>query len=415
MLEYNPPAHGTWNIVHIGMQIPDSHQVYVCAINCMRGVTMTAFEMGAEDRFSCVTFDEEDLFKDNLETVTIEGTAEAIESLEKRPRSVLLFTVCTHAFLGTDLGKVYGELRKRFPDIDFCRCYMDPIMQKNGPSPEMKLRYAMFSNLKPLEVRKKTAALLGIDMKATAENSDIVKFLTDNGWEIRQLPDCRDYDEFLKLGESELFISTLPTGKDAIRRTAERLGRKFIYMPMSYSSGKIRESMRELAELTGLEYDPQIYEKEASDAVKSLYNVIGSREIAIDYSAAPEIFSLAEFLLENAFNLNYIYADTAAEHEKEIMERIKSGSKVKILPIIAPEQRMAERKKTDILAIGQKAAWFSNTEHFVNIIENGGFFGFRGITALAELMKEAYNTEKDTADIIPRKAVGLCSCVPGNI
>ena len=37
-LEYNSPAHGTWNIVHMGMLLPGSHQIYVCGANCNRGV-----------------------------------------------------------------------------------------------------------------------------------------------------------------------------------------------------------------------------------------------------------------------------------------------------------------------------------------------------------------------------------------
>lgn len=409
MLEYNPPAHGTWNIVHIGMQLPESHQIYVCAINCMRGVVMTALEMGAEDRFSCVTFDEEDLFKDNLETVTIEGTAEVIEGLEKRPRTVMLFTVCTHAFLGTDLGRVYKELERRFPDIDFCRCYMDPIMQKNGPSPEMKLRYAMFANIRELPVRKKTAAVLGIDMKMTSENSDIAALLTENGWELKQLSDCRDYDEFLNLGETELFISSLPAGKDAVRRNAKRLRRDHIYMPMSFDQDDIDASMTELSKLMGISYDPRKLKEEAKNALENLRDLIGDKVIAIDYSACPQIFSLAEMLLDNGFNLKYIYADSVMPEEKETADKIKADGRVEIRPVIAPEQRVAERKETDILAIGQKAAWFSNTAHFVNIVENGGLYGYRGIIALTELMKDAYLNEKDTADIIPRKAIGLCS------
>ena len=49
-LEYNAPAHGTWNIVHIGMAVPESHSIYVCSDNCLRGVVMTAAEMGCSDR-----------------------------------------------------------------------------------------------------------------------------------------------------------------------------------------------------------------------------------------------------------------------------------------------------------------------------------------------------------------------------
>ena len=60
---------------------------------------------------------------------------------------VLLFTVCLHHFLGSDLNRIYEELGQRFPDICFVRCYMDPIMQKHGLTPDQKLRKAMYDPL----------------------------------------------------------------------------------------------------------------------------------------------------------------------------------------------------------------------------------------------------------------------------
>ena len=33
-LEYNPPTRGVWNIVHTGMLIPESRQIFVCAQGC---------------------------------------------------------------------------------------------------------------------------------------------------------------------------------------------------------------------------------------------------------------------------------------------------------------------------------------------------------------------------------------------
>ena len=70
-LEFNAPVHGTWNIVHIGLMVPECHQIYVCADNCMRGVVLTAAEMGAGYRFSSVLIEENDLYDQNLETITI--------------------------------------------------------------------------------------------------------------------------------------------------------------------------------------------------------------------------------------------------------------------------------------------------------------------------------------------------------
>ena len=60
-LEFNPPVHENWNIVHIGMLVPEAHQIYICGFNCMRGVVLTAAEMGAQERFSSVILYEEDV------------------------------------------------------------------------------------------------------------------------------------------------------------------------------------------------------------------------------------------------------------------------------------------------------------------------------------------------------------------
>ncbi len=119
-LEFNSPAHGNWNIVHTGMLVPEARQIYVCADNCMRGVVLTAAEMNAADRFSFVIVEEKDLLGGNLEDVTIEGVTDILNRLDEKPKAVLLFTVCLHHFLGSDLDRIYGELEERFPEIFLC-------------------------------------------------------------------------------------------------------------------------------------------------------------------------------------------------------------------------------------------------------------------------------------------------------
>ena len=79
--EFNPPAHGVWNIVHVGMLVPEVHQIYVCGVNCMRGVVLTAAEMGQSHRFSMVLLEEQDLIQGTVEDVTLEGVASVLEKL----------------------------------------------------------------------------------------------------------------------------------------------------------------------------------------------------------------------------------------------------------------------------------------------------------------------------------------------
>ena len=98
-LEFNPPAHGPWNIVHIGMLVPEAHQIYVCAVNCMRGVVLTAAEANALHRYSAVEIREENILDGSMEELMVEGVADVLRKLPYRPRAVLLYISCQHFFM----------------------------------------------------------------------------------------------------------------------------------------------------------------------------------------------------------------------------------------------------------------------------------------------------------------------------
>jgi hypothetical protein len=71
-----------------------------------------------------------------------------------------------------------------------------------------------------------------------------------------------------------------------------------------------------------------------------------------------------------------------------------------------PGMRVAGRNAAEFLAIGQKATYFTGTRHFVNLVENGGLYGFKGIAEIAHMMVEAFETEKNPRDFIEIKALG---------
>ena len=123
-------------------------------------------EMNEAERFSFVILKEEHLLNGNLEDITIEGVSDVIERLEQKPKAVFLFTVCLHHFLGSDLERIYAELGKRFPEICFVRCFMDPIMRKSGLTPDQKLRLSMYDPLKKgtvTEEGQRRISILGSD------------------------------------------------------------------------------------------------------------------------------------------------------------------------------------------------------------------------------------------------------------
>ncbi len=435
-LEFNAPAHGNWNIVHIGMLLPEARQIYVCADNCMRGVVLTAAEMNAADRFSFVLLDEEDMTLKNLEEVTIEGVSECLDRLDKKPPVVLLFTVCIHHFLGCDLDYIYKKLGERYPDIYFCRCYMDPLLQKTKPTPDQKLRAAMYDPIKPLPVNPHTVSLIGSELPLhdTCDIYRIFKLVLGNAssFKLREIATCNSYSDYLDMGESALFIADFPGALMALERLGKRLERPYLYLPMSFSYEEIEkewyalsdalclaidagaaESKAEQAALNARLCDAIRLEKEkCKEALTRLKQLIGETEIRIDYVFHPRPLGLARLLIEHGFNVSTVYIDViSGEEEADFNWLRENAPKLVLFSTVQVEARTHERSHPEVLAVGQKAAWFSGTGHFVNAVYGAGRFGFDGIRRTAELMAEAYREEKNTEDLIIRKGWGCASCV----
>ena len=427
-LEFNPPVHETWNIVHIGMLMPQAHQIYVCSDNCMRGVVMTAAEMNAIERFSCVVLEEKDMHSGNLEEITLEGITDVLEKIRRKrgeeglPKAVLVFPVCLHHFMGCDLGYVYKELEKRFPQIVFIKGWMDPIMQKTGPSPDMKLRKAMMDILEPSEEKNGLTALLG-DIYALDPECDLMRLIraadTARGTisDPLQIQDCETLEDYQKLSGREVFITRSPMSAVSVRQTARRLGCKGLYLPAVIDYAGIRKELETAAQTLGITLeqagiDAGQEEKLCDEALRNLRGVIGSTPIAIDYIAVQRPLGFARLLLERGFNVKEVYLDAVSPEEKDDFLWLRENhGEILLCSTIHAEGRLLHAGAIDpehsgYLAVGPKAAWFCGTEHFVNLVDFGGMWGFSGIRKMAALMEDAYKNAKDTRDLVPRKGLG---------
>lgn len=409
-LEFNAPVHGTWNIVHIGFRIPEAHQIYICADNCLRGVVMTAAEMGELGRFSSVVLEEDDMtHSGRIEETTVEGVTDCLNKLAKIPSVVIIFPVCVHRFMGCDIGYIYKQLEERFPDVKFVRGFMDPVMQKRGTTPDQRLRKAMSEIIPEMPADCDTVAFAGSDMPAV--HNDFKTVLEFNHKTVKDTADCKTLDEYLSIGNSSLFICQYPAGLMATQTITKRLNRKYIYAPLSFGFDTIKDELTS----SGLDIPEGFIDngiKTCIDEVNKLRELIKDTPVAIDYTVAPKPLSLARFLLDNGINVKTVYLDGIDGSEEEDFGYLKTNYPDLILhSTIHVSDRRPVRSSGKILAAGQKAAWFEGTEYFVNMIEGGGLYGFEGITEFIRLMEDAFVNAKDLRDIVPRKGLGCRSCI----
>ena len=409
-LEYASPARGCWNIVHTGMLVPEAQEVFICAASCLRGVVLTAAEMGAAHRFSTVEVKEENLLIGDMEDLIVEGVTEILNRLPKMPPAVLVYTSCVHHFTGCDLGLVYGTLRERFPEVDFTDCYMNPIMRKSGLTPDQLIRKGMLDLLKPRQLDDKAVMLLNFD-QPTMEDSDLVVWLKENGFTIHENSACDTYGDYQKMAESSHYISYNPAANAGAKLLETRLGGKLTYLPFSFHFEEIDNGFRALAETLSIQ-PPKSRQEECESALKKALDLIGRMPIAIDYTCCSRPLSLARLLLDHGFRVERLYVDTITGEEKGDFAYLQEKyPDLELWPTIHPNMRFgAHQEKGQYLAIGQKAAYFVNTNHFVNLVSGGGMIGYQAILHLAELMEDAFLHEKDMRNLIQIKGKGCEVC-----
>ena len=412
-LEFSSPARGTWNIAHQGMLIPQAHEIFVCAASCLRGVVLTAYEMRAEKRFSTVAVEESNLIEGNMEDLIIDGVSHIIEELPQKPPCVLVYTSCVHHFCGCDLDMVYRELRSRFPKIDFTDCYMNPIMRKSGRTPDQIMRSRFYSLLKQKDILPGSVAFIGNDF-STAKDSTLYKALSSAGIKIYELTECKTYEEYQEMARAEYYIVDYPSAKVGGEDLSERLSGKLLYLPFTFTYKEIRENVRKLSEALPIvlpDFDAE--EEKCEEALASLKELIKDTPVAIDYTSFTRPLGLARLLLDHGFNVRRVYADVFIGEEKEDYEYLcKKHPDLEVWPTLSPQMRFAaDHQRSDYLCIGQKAAHFNGAPHFVDIVENGGLYGYQAVTKLCELMEDAFRNEKDIRERISKKAWGCESCI----
>lgn len=412
-LEYGSPARGTWNIVHIGMLIPHAHEIFVCSSSCLRGVVLTAAEMNASDRFSTVAIRENNLVDGDMEELVIEGVTDILHKLPQLPPAVLLYTTCIHKFMGCDLKLIYSTLRSRFPNVSFTDCYMTPIMRKSGLTPDQIMRRQLYSLLENRTLNQRSVNIIG-NYFPTDETSELVQMMKQNGLKLQDITLCKTYEDYLDMSESSVNISYNPTAKAGGDALEKRLGQKHLYLPLCYGYKEITEHLNHLAEY--LQVPKQDYTcniQRAEQALKSAKEIIGDTPISIGYTATMRPLGLARLLIEHGFDVISVYADALNEEEKADFEWLKNTKpNLKLYATVQVKMRVLPRNKNQkILAIGQKAAYFNDTQHFVNIVEGGGMYGFDGICKMADLMIDAYRHSKDTRSLIQIKGLGGECCL----
>ena len=450
-LEYTPPARGTWTIAHTPLLVPESVEVYVCPESCLRGVSLSAAEFGGlGTRFSLVVVEEEDWIRSRMEPLFIEGVSDLLRQRYERdgkyPPICFVFNSCMHQFMDTNMALIFRKLAERFPDVLFVEGNMNCTMRTTQTHYEAATNRALYKGLLPVgdALRKAPPApvravnVIG-NYFAIDTSSELIELLGFAGYQVNDLPRVKTYDEYQQMADASLNIYTHPFGKTACEDLKKRLGTPFLEVPYCWNFEEIDRTERAVlekvatainasgaGERVGLTpivraglLDP--YKYEAEQALAETAAKLSGWNITIDAASTPRPFGLAALLESCGLRVTTVFADACGPLDEEAKAQWEAlatehGHDATTLPMI--DWRMRSERPEDlfepdmqVLAIGQKAAYYSGTDHFVNLIYQSGLLGFRGVTKLCALMADAAEHEKDTEAVLSEKAIGSAEVV----
>ena len=143
--------------------------------------------------------------------------------------------------------------------------------------------------------------------------------------------------------------------------------------------------------------------------------------VSIDYTYCPRPFGLAKLLLDHGFRVERVYADSIPGGDRAAFEALKKEHPdLLIYPTVHSGMRFANTANSskaderggneETLALGQKAAYFDDTDRFVNVVEGGGMIGYEAVTRTMELMRDAYVNRKEMKELVQVKGLGCEIC-----
>ena len=142
-------------------------------------------------------------------------------------------------------------------------------------------------------------------------------------------------------------------------------------------------------------------------------DALAGRPVAICQTATTRPVALARRLVESGIRVTDLYCDSFLPADKTDFEILrKKAPGILVHPTTVPEMRFATpaEKRDDIVAIGQKAAFFTGATHMLNMIEGGPWWGHGGVRSLALALAAAAREPIDVDRIISVKGYGCNGC-----
>ena len=358
---------------------------------CGRHISISSHLAGYSGRMSFYVMDESEL----ILGTALDGIANAARRVIaiNRPRILLVYVCCSTYISGLDNERIRGRLARENPGTDILVIDMNPVAADTSNPPAVATQRKIIGLLNFSDVRDDAVNLLGSD-SAPEPGCELYGLLRSCGVrEIRHLTLCKDYDDFLRMGEAGL---NLVLSAKAIRAAKDILNAKNLVLLPTYSVRRANDYYEQISEALGTEIDTEPYAESALEAVDRVLDKVRGLTIAVGSTATEMPFGLARSLHEYGFDIRSVFHSGISASERADAEYLMSEIPgLEIYDCSDPSMRpkVGRCGEADI-SIGYNAAYFARTKHSADVVLDRGMFGFSGIRMLMEKIEESLTCDE---------------------
>lgn len=378
---YCHPFHGGWDVARIALNIPESMILFVCPASCARIIKLNAINYDYGNRIFVLGLTEADIVAGDYETKTYDAACEVLETVEKRPRALIIYVSCIDAMLGNDHSFQTKRVMEKYPEVNCFVLKMCPITRYSTDLPLVELQNDMYNALPKLTTKvelSKTVAFIGSNI-ALGEDNELIKMLRRGGYEPLHIQASDRYEDFLKVRESALNICFMPFGRKACESLKSRFGTDYVPIFFRHDPDYIDSALETIADRLGLEKPDTRKLRQETEEVLRAAAMQCRAELVLDSTASLAVNELRDVLVRNGFKVKYVYRDSADTNEPDI----DSGH------ISMPERRNYA-SGSSCLAVGQAAGCFEKAERIVDLFYDNGTWGYDYLRKLAKRIMDSY-------------------------
>lgn len=393
-LSYFIPYDG---IIGGGIRVPESHSFYVCPSACGRQIAIQAFRKDEKRHVSFLYITAEDVATGYYEEIIGDAIDDLLGILEPTPKVLLITFHCIDDFLGTDEEALLGELHRRFKDLKFAICHLNPVATEDKIPFGMRTHSQLYSFIEYTGKKDNSVNIVGTFGDLEAEN-ELFSVLAD--WDIkpiRQIETCKTYDEYLEMADSRLNLVLRHMGMYAAKNMEEKLDIPFYECQITYDFEKVLKNYQGLGVRLGKtcpDFQKEI--GETKKEIKKTLDYIKGIPIAVDSYASMYPFALARALSSYGFSVQSVFTNRIGGNEKKEYEWLKQNYPgIRTISKESYKSLLRFKESTDVIAIGFDSAYLLRAKYFVDMRHDEGFFGFEGIQKLMKLIRKAKGRKMD--------------------